>query len=427
MSNRAEILVVDDTPTNLEVAIETLSAAGYEVAAVTSGQRALKRLNSYLPDLILLDVQMPGIDGFETCHQIKKNPATAAVPVIFMTALSDVDNKVKGFDLGAVDYITKPFQERELLVRVRNHLQLRQCNVVLERIIADRTRELQATLDRLQAYQLQLVQSEKMSALGNLVAGVAHEINNPTSFLRGNIEPAQEYVRDLLALIDLYQKKMPEPDAELAEEIEAIDLEFIRKDLPALIASMAVGVERIGNISNSLRTFSRTDRDCQTSFNLHEGIESSLLILKHRTKANENRPALEITKDYGNIPEIQCFPGQLNQVFMNILANAIDALDEASHSYSFAELENKSLQISIKTEQKLDKIFIHIADNGKGMNTAVKARVFEQGFTTKEVGKGTGLGLAIAKQIIEKKHGGEIVCHSELGKGTEFILSLPLK
>ena len=285
----------------------------------------------------------------------------------------------------------------------------------------------QQALLNLQQAQLQLVQSEKMSALGNLVAGVAHEINNPTGFLQGNIEPARDYVRDLLGLINLYRAEYPQPSKAIQEELEAIDLEFIREDLPNLLESMNLGVERIRHISNSLRTFSRTDQESKTSFNIHEGIDSTLLILKHRTKASEQRPAIEIVKDYADIPEVQCFPGQLNQVFMNLLANAIDAFEEAKRGKSSADIKANLNRITIRTSI-LDKelLQIQIQDNGCGMKPETKKRIFEQGFTTKGVGKGTGLGMAIARQIVVERHGGTITCFSELGKGTEFIIFLPL-
>ncbi|WP_283757622.1 AAA family ATPase [Roseofilum casamattae] len=204
-------------------------------------------------------------------------------------------------------------------------------------------------LVELQQAQLQLVQSEKMSALGNLVAGVAHEINNPVGFLQGNIQPAQDYVRDLLGLIDVYQTEYPQENETVEDEIEAIDLEFVREDLPKLLNSMNLGVDRIRNISTSLRTFSRTDKEHKTAFNLHEGIESTLLILKHRTKANEQRPKVEVVKNYGELPEVQCFPGQLNQVFMNILANAIDAFEEANQGKTYQEIEASPNMIAITT------------------------------------------------------------------------------
>jgi len=290
----------------------------------------------------------------------------------------------------------------------------------------DYAQKLEESLKDLQQAQLQLVQSEKMSALGNLVAGVAHEINNPVGFIAGNINPAQEYLEDLFGLIDLYQQEYPEPSEAIEEEIEAIDLEFLREDLPQLIASMREGTNRIGHISDSLRIFSRVDKDYKVPFDLHQGIDSTLLILKHRLKANEERPAIEIVKDYGELPEVQCFPGQINQVFMNLIANAIDALEETNQGRSFDEIAANPNQITLKTSATAKEVTVRITDNGIGMPPEVKERIFEQGFTTKAVGKGTGLGMAIAHQIIVEKHGGTIVCNSELGKGTEFMIHLPV-
>ena len=266
-----------------------------------------------------------------------------------------------------------------------------------------------------------------MASLGELMAGIAHEINNPTGFIKANIEPAREYVRDLFGLIDFLLQKCSSDTASIQEELEAVDLEFIREDLPKLLHSMRVGIDRIGDVSDSLRIFSRDDRDRKVAFDLHDGIDSTLLILKHRTKGNENRPAIEIVKNYGNIPEIDCFPGQLNQVFMNLLANAIDALDEANKGKTFAAIKANPNRITIETKiLGSDGVQVCIQDNGCGMKPDTRARIFEQGFTTKEVGEGTGWGMAIAKSIIEEKHGGAIACHSELGQGTEFIISLSL-
>ncbi|MDY6937966.1 MAG: AAA family ATPase [Cyanobacteriota bacterium] len=285
---------------------------------------------------------------------------------------------------------------------------------------------LQKSLLDLKQAQLQLVQSEKMSALGNLVAGVAHEINNPVGFIGGNLQPARDYVQDLLGLIDLYQEENPDPGEAIEDEIEAIDLDFIREDLPKLLDSMKLGVERIAHISTSLRTFSRADTEYKVSFNVHDGLESTVLILKHRLKANEHRPAIEIVKDYGNIEPIQCFPGQLNQVFTNLIANAIDALEEGNSGRSFEEIAANPDRITIKTEMTPETLLIEIADNGIGMPEEVVRRIFEQGFTTKEVGKGTGLGMAIAREIVENKHSGTISCTSEHRRGTQFAIVLPV-
>ncbi|MEG3895398.1 AAA family ATPase [Microcoleus sp. SVA1_B6] len=288
-----------------------------------------------------------------------------------------------------------------------------------------KSQELEQALHDLQQTQLQMIQSEKMSALGNLVAGVAHEINNPVGFLTGNLNEAKSTVQDLVEHLNLYRSRAPE--TELADHAEDIDLDYIIEDLPKMIDSMQLGCDRIKDISTSLRTFSRADKDYKVPFNIHEGIDSTLLILKYRLKANDRRPAIEVVKDYGNIPEIECFPGQLNQVFMNILANAIDALDESNLGRSFAEVKANPNRITITTSVEHNLVKITIADNGKGMTESVKQKIFDHLFTTKSVGKGTGLGLAIARQIVEGKHGGSLNVNSILGEGTEFIITLPIK
>lgn len=427
MSDSIEILVVDDMPANLEVLAETLSSVGYTVFAVTSGERALKQLKTYIPDLILLDIQMPGIDGFETCRQIKTNADTAGIPIIFITALSDSDSITKGFSLGAVDYITKPFREAEVLARVKTHLELRNLTKNLEQQIEQRTADLVKALEQVQSSQIQLIQHEKMATLGNLVAGVAHEINNPLGFINGNLAFLQENFSDITTVIESYRQELSTPSPELVETLEEIDLDFLMEDVPKTLVSMRSGCDRIHNISTSLRTFSRTDIDKKNKFNLHEGLDSTLLILKYRLKANDRRPAIEVIKKYGNIPEVKCYAGQISQAFMNVLANAIDALDEKNEGKTYNQIAKLPNRITITTDfiATQNCVAVKVADNGTGISESVKMRIFDQGFTTKGVGKGTGLGMAIAQAIVEKKHDGAIACHSELGRGTEFIISLP--
>ncbi|MDB9509599.1 ATP-binding protein, partial [Kamptonema animale CS-326] len=284
----------------------------------------------------------------------------------------------------------------------------------------------QQALTDLKQAQIKIVQSEKMSALGNLVAGVAHEINNPISFLTGNITPALDYINDLFGLIDLVQQKYPQLHPEIQEEIETIELDYIREDLPNLVESMQEGVKRIQDISVSLRNFSRADSDRPVACNIHDGINSTIMILKHRLKANDTRPEIQVVKDYGNLPLIECYAGQLNQVFMNILSNAIDAVEESNAGLNYREINNK---ISVQTELASDhkQAIIRIKDNGIGMSTEVQSKIFEHLFTTKGVGKGTGLGLAIARQIIEEKHQGQITVHSLPSEGTIFEIALPIK
>ncbi|WP_313933766.1 MULTISPECIES: hybrid sensor histidine kinase/response regulator [unclassified Calothrix] len=430
-----QILIVDDNPTNIKVLFDCLKSAGYRVFIAQSGESALEKLAVMTPDLILLDVMMPGIDGFETCQRLKNLPNNENIPVIFMTALNETEHKVKAFSLGAVDYITKPFQQEEVLARVNVHLQLcnlnqelRSMNEQLEKRVAQRTARLSYTLEQMQVMQLQLIQNEKMSALGNLVAGVAHEINNPISFVAGNIFPAQEYLKDLFKLIALYQQECPQPSPVIQKTIKSIDLEYIKKDFPELLNSMEIGIERITNISHSLRSFARSDTAKKQLFDIHEGLDSTLLILKHRLKANEERPEIEVIKNYGEIPLIECLQSPVNQVFMNILANAIDALEEANQGRSFAEIKAKPNCITVTTNLSLDEQYaiISIKDNGTGMPQHIKKQIFEYLYTTKAAGKGTGLGLAISYKIIVDEHQGKIEVNSQPGAWSEFIITIPV-
>ncbi|MEH1790426.1 MAG: ATP-binding sensor histidine kinase [Nostoc sp.] len=283
----------------------------------------------------------------------------------------------------------------------------------------------QQAFQDLQQAQLQIVQSEKMSALGNLVAGVAHEMNNPLGFIAASLKQAKPTLADIIEHLKLYQESLPNPNDEIIEHSEKIDLDYSLEDLPKAIDSMVIACDRLKNISTSLRTFSRADKDYKVPFNIHEGIDSTILILKHRLKANEQRPAIEVTTNYGNFPQIECFSGQLNQVFMNILANAIDALDESNTKRSFAEIQANPNRITITTSIEDKSVRIAIADNGKGMSEDVRQKIFDHLFTTKAVGKGTGLGLAIARQIVEQTHGGKLSCHSVLGESTEFLIEIP--
>jgi len=296
-----------------------------------------------------------------------------------------------------------------------------------ELTLQQKSQELEQALNNLQQAQLQMVQSEKMSALGNLVAGVAHEMNNPLGFIAASLKQIKPTVADVFAHLKLYQEDCPTPSDAIMDHAEEIDFEYILDDLPKVINSMVIACDRLKNISTSLRTFSRADKDYKVSFNIHEGIDSTILILKHRLKANEQRPAIEVITQYGNLPQIDCFPGQLNQVFMNILANAIDAVEEANIGRSFAGINLNPNKITITTSLENNQVNITITDNGQGMTDAVKQQIFDHLFTTKGVGKGTGLGLAIARQIIVEKHNGSIQCHSSPGQGTEFVILIPTR
>lgn len=299
------------------------------------------------------------------------------------------------------------------------------------------SRTVEASLRQLQRNYANHLQTEKMAALGQLVAGVAHEINNPVNFIHGNLVYADHYISDLLQIVDLYQQEHPHASARLQAKLEATDFEFIKRDLPKLWTSLEIGVERIQEIVKSLRTFSRLDEADRKVANIHDGIESTLVILKSRIKATSYRADIELTKDYGDLPLVECYPGKLNQVFMNILVNAIDALDDYCERQGGPLLPDGpskltvrpayTAEICIRTRPLADDwIEIAIADNGPGIAADSLTRLFDPFFSTKPVGQGTGLGLAISHQIITEDHAGQLLCRSEPGRGAEFVMQLPI-
>jgi signal transduction histidine kinase len=361
--------------------------------------------------------------------------------------------------------------ELELLQAVANQLVIgiNQAQLYEQRHIAaiaaqTKATQLEVAMHELQQTQAQLIQTEKMSSLGQLVAGVAHEINNPLNFIHGNLAPINQYTEDLLGLIQLYQEHYTHPASEIQSEIEVIDLDFIKEDLPKILSSMNMGADRIHQIVLSLRNFSRAEQAEMKWMDIHEGLDTTLLILAHRLKANANHPGIQVIKEYGNLPRVQGYAGQLNQVFMNILANAIDAIAsrlladaapavanandaleelkvESSNELKVGRLNVESLEdnlqpanlqpatptIRIHTEViNSNQVMIRITDNGSGMSEEVRRRLFDPFFTTKPVGRGTGLGMSISYQIVVERHGGQLQCISAPGQGAEFLIYLPI-
>jgi PAS domain S-box-containing protein len=607
-NNEYKILLVDDKPTNLRFLSKILIERGYKVQRAINGQLALNAANASPPDLILLDIMMPEMDGNEVCRRLKAREKTKEVPIIFLTALNETLEKVKAFRGGCVDYITKPFQVEELLARIENQLtiqhlskQLKEQNARLQQEISDRKRadeklrrseanlataqrvahvgswefdlltqkitwseelfrifgldptepepnhaqllkkvhhddralwkrsieqvlksgksyesdfrlvrpdhsiryvegrgkaifneqgqvirlfgtilditerklvekalresevrkqekakEVELTLSQLKRTQAQLIQAEKMSSLGQMVAGVAHEINNPVSFIYGNLHVAREYFQDLSRLTESYQQTYPTPTPEIQQILREIDWNFLVDDWQKLVNSMEVGAERIHQIVRSLRLFSRLDESELKPVDIHEGIDNTLLLLQHRLRAQSDTPEIEVMKNYGQLPLITCYASQLNQVFMNLLSNAIDALESQSaprritictelgdgswgqrdQQGAYEETKrprDKETQTACTPSPQVQfpmsnsqSVIIRIADNGAGMNQEVQHQIFDPFFTTKPVGSGTGLGLAISYQIVEK-HQGHISCISTLGQGAEFIVEIPVR
>lgn len=650
LASKPDILLVDDNPQNLRLLRTMLKEYGYKVRATLSGGLALKAVEVVQPDLILLDINLPDMKGYEVCKTLKADQNTADIPVIFVSALDEVLDKVKAFEVGGVDYITKPFDVHEVIVRIRNQLtrffqkkqlieqqkQLTEqnsqlqllltttkaineasdfqsaleatlCQVcekigwdfgefwipndndatgfeqgnswyasdetfaefirnsksfslitnknlldqicltkqphwltdvsveqgdlfirsqlakevglraclgipivfddqvlavlvffkkeakepeprlielvnalgtqlsslivrkrsesalrILSQLERERALQLEQALKELQNTQAKLVQHEKMASLGQLIAGVAHEINNPTSFIYGNIYQANEYAQDLLYLLKLYQRNYPNPVEEISEQLNDIELDFIAEDFPKLMASMKEGANRINGIVLSLKNFSRLDEAHCKKVNIHEGIDNTLLILQHRLKQQSRRCEIQVFKEYGELPLVGCYPGQLNQVFMNLLSNAIDALEssnigvlETEDSLTNtkkigAEVEGTQEQMERDSEPlcmvfkesdgqpetayiriitevvETDTVAIRIFDNGSGISAEDVPKIFDPFFTTKPPGKGTGLGLSISYQIIVEKHKGELNCYSTLGQGTQIVIKLPI-
>ncbi|MDY6806114.1 MAG: response regulator [Cyanobacteriota bacterium] len=596
---KGTITIVDDTPDNLRLLSKMLTDAGYDIKRAINGKMALMGIDAAPPDLILLDIMMPELSGYEVCQQLKSSELTREIPVIFLSALSEAFDKVKAFDVGGVDYITKPFEMSEVLARVENHLAIRRLqnelkeqnarlrvseaknralldaipdlmfrinssgvfldcreacgngvtpsplialdrsfseNVVGKQIeevfdrdlavwtmqfvketlsadrilvgeyvrqaadseglrmqdrwhhyearyvrsgpdevlailrdISDRKQaeadlrksqalllgqkqQLERTVEELQRSQAQLVQNAKMVSLGQLVAGVAHEINNPINFIYGNLSHLTQYARDLLELLELYEEALPEPPEEIKALVEELEVEFLKEDLQKLMGSMKVGSQRIYAIVEALKNFSRLGEAELKAVDLHEGIDSTLMVLQHRLSggsavgADSGGPrTIEVIKEYGDLPLLECYPREINQVFLNILGNAIDALESRFSSYVVdAKGDGQSLvrateeqkttargekvafpTITIRTQlMEEGLVAIAISDNGPGMTEAVKERVFDPFFTTKEVGSGTGLGMSISYSIIVEKHGGRLRCESVEGEGTSFIIEL---
>lgn len=411
----AKILVVDDEPL-LEYVIqqhfrEKIRSNELVFSFASNGRQALEQLESD-PQIgvVLTDINMPEMDGLDLLSHLKEKDSTLKAVVV--SAYGDLANIRTAMNRGAFDFLTKPIDFNDLELTLQRSL--------------ESVQQTRADVTQLQQAQTQLIQSEKLASIGELVAGITHEITNPVTFILGNVEHAENYFHDIINVLNLYRRYCVENIPRIQAAIEAVELDFVLEDLPKLLNSMREGTERLDSICKSMRTFVRADTSAKELFDIHEGISSTLIILKHRLKTNDSCPEIEVVTDYGDLPLVECYPGQLNQVFMNILANAIDALDDYNLSRTEAEIKANPSRIYIRTEAIANyKIVIHIADNGPGMSEEVRQKLFDPFFTTKPVGKGTGLGLSISHQIVVWKHNGQLKCNSKQSQGTEFVIEIP--
>jgi signal transduction histidine kinase len=412
------IMVIDDKPSNLNLLSKMLTEQGYRVRTFAKGKLALKSALNDPPDLILLDINMPEMSGYEVCQHLKKNQFTKDLPVIFISALTETKDKIKAFKLGGVDYITKPFQIEEVQARISLHLALKHT----EASLAEKNKKLQNTLDDLKSTQQQLVQSAKMAALGVLVAGIAHEINNPINFIKTSILGLGRDMQDLEELLVEYEKcaRSSPSTAEinyLEEKKKEIDYPTLKTEIPQLIGSIKQGVDRTEEIISSLRFYSRMDSVTAKESDLSKLISTALVILKNRYK---NR--ISIVKKYMPLPALSVQPGKLTQVLINIFSNAIDAIETKFPTGK----GTIAIETSIQSVKEIPYAVIAISDDGPGISKNILNKIFDPFFTTKAVGDGTGLGLSISIGII-KEHNGMIQVSTAEGKGTTFFIYLPIE
>ena len=413
-TTRPTILIVDDSVDSLRI-LGWFLCPHYNVLAAPSGPQALQiAAGTPKPDLILLDILMPGMRGSEVLARLRDNPATDDIPVIFITGLESPEDEQKGLDLGAVDYIAKPYRPDIVLARVRTQLELKRArdglrnqNAYLESEIARRIKETQQV-------HIQLLQSEKLAAIGQLAAGIVHEINTPVGYVTSNLGTLGTYLKDIYELLDGYEALEDACAADgaalasLRKLKQHKDINFLRDDIDQLLSQTREGLARVAGIVSDLKNFARVGSSDWQWANLHHELDATLNIV-----GNELKYHCTLYKDYGEIPEVYCIPSQINQVLLNLLVNAAQAIPEKG-------------DITIRTGQAGDDVFLAIADTGTGIPTETLPRLFEPFFTTKPVGEGTGLGLSIAYGIVQK-HGGHIEVDSVVGQGSTFTVWLPIK
>jgi signal transduction histidine kinase len=418
---QADVLIVDDIPDNIRFLSKFLMMQGYEVRKAASGAMALQAIAALPPDLILLDVNMGEMSGYELCAQLKANPDTQHIPIIFLSAGSEALDKVKAFKVGGADYITKPFQLEEVLVRIQTQLTLRS----LQESQKVQNQKLRQTLEDLKRAQATLIQQEKMATLKKVVAGVAHEVNNPLSFISGNVEPARQYVQTILEWAQLYQQHYPDPPAAIRTFQTEVDLDFVIADLNNILQSVKTGAARIKTVVAALRSFTHLDESGVKRISLQDTVETILTILRYRLDNRTPGIEIQIRKHYQPIPLVSCYAEQLSQAIFHLLVNAIDAIEVKLDQIDPSDLAYRP-EVVITIQPESDQgVLLQIQDNGIGIPEEKRERLFEPFFSTKPAGKGLGLGLVTARRIIEEQHRGQLVYHIE-DDSTTFSIHLPI-
>lgn len=428
------VLVVDDQPIVVESIRRLLaSEADIEIHACHDPTLALSVAAELKPTVILQDLIMPEVEGLMLVKFFRAHPITKETPVVVLSSKDDAKTKAAAFESGANDYLVKLPDPVELAARLRYHSQA-YCNLikrneaeqtlvhnkVLEERVEERTRELKQALDSLKQAQAKLIHNEKMSSMGQLVAGIAHEVNNPINFIYGNLNYVNGYVQDLLELVQTYKEHYPKPVPPIDEKLEDLDLEFTSTDLLQSFVSLRSGAKRIRDLVLSLRNFSRFDESDVKTVDIHEGIDSTLTMLRGRLEG------IRVKKDYGTLPKVDCYASQINQVFMHLLTNALDAVGLETADGDKSPMLHISTK-ALNSDSQPERVAIWISDNGPGISPEIQDRIFDPFFTTKEVGAGTGLGLAISHQIVTAQHAGTLKCYSVPGQGTKFLIELPVR
>ena len=429
-NRKPHILIVDDTLQNIQVLGTILREQGYQLNVAQDGVQALKQVAKVIPDLILLDIMMPKMDGFETCRRLKEHSKTREIPVIFLTAKVETDDLVKGFELGAVDYITKPFQATELLKRVQTHLELALLRKDLEQRVTERTEELRQAhvqVEREHEERLererQLAQAQKLEAIGQLTAGIGHEFNSPLQFISSNIEFLTDIFGELRDALQHYARLMEhcKDDSltavllqEIDEALGEIDFAYIVEEIPRALEKAKGGISRVSRIVQAMKDISQPGTQGKVEVDLNEIVESATIVSRNEWK---DAADLEFIRN-DSLPKVPCLPGEFSQAIVHLMVNAAQAIA--------AKGSEKGL-IAVTMLLDGDRVEVRVADTGTGIPEAIRSKIFDPFFTTREVGKGTGTGLSVARDVIVNKLGGEITIETEIGKGTTFVVRLPLQ